>query len=80
MLIKLISVVTLLQCFFFISIYQSMKFINLYDGPYLYYEIYGILYIMEYCEKHILLCVKSYLLKILEDVPVGILRSSNFGK
>ena len=30
--------------------------------------------------KNCILCVKNYLLKIIEDVAVGILRSRNFGK
>ena len=30
--------------------------------------------------KYCILCVKKYLLKIMEDIAVGILGSSNFGK
>ena len=30
--------------------------------------------------KYCILCVKNYLLKIMEDVVVGILRSKNFEK
>ena len=37
-----------------------------------------LLYIMK--NKYCILCVKSYLLKIMEDLAVGILQSRNFGK
>ena len=30
--------------------------------------------------KYGILCVKNYLLKIMEDVAAGILQSGNFGK
>ena len=30
--------------------------------------------------KYYILCVKNYLLKIMEDVVVGILQSRDFGK
>ena len=30
--------------------------------------------------KYCILCVKNYLLKIMDDLAVGILRSRNFGR
>ena len=31
-------------------------------------------------DKYLILCVKNYLLKTMEDITAGILQSMNFGK
>ena len=56
-----------------------MKFISLYRGDYEAFDLNNKLpNIMK--NKYCILCVKNYLLETMDDIPVGILQSRNFGK
>ena len=63
--------------YFYLSKHKSMKFIKLYGSDYLNFWIimnFRILWKNKYC----ILFVKNYLMKIMEDVAAGILRTRNF--